>query len=79
MRFRIRILLLIKVMGTFYYGTGLKTLQGSILSFQASIQSVYGPPRIYFEPLTKASEFRLKYGCGSSFSLQRESGSSFGK
>jgi hypothetical protein len=46
MRIRIRILLLIVVMGI-----GLQTLNGSILSLHASIVSVHGPPWLHFEPI----------------------------
>jgi hypothetical protein len=37
----------------------LQTLPGSILSFQASIVSIYGPPRLYFEP-RKLLDFKKK-------------------
>ncbi len=48
MRFRIRILLLFKLTEIFdHCSIG---PSASILSFMASIQSVYDPPRLYFEP-----------------------------
>jgi hypothetical protein len=59
--------------------TGLYTLQGSILSLQASIVSVYGPPKIYFEPLKKSFEFCLQCGSGSRFWLKFGSGCSLSK
>jgi hypothetical protein len=49
-RIRIRILLLIKVMGIFdHWSIGPPGLH---LSLKASVVFVYGPPRLYFEPLT---------------------------
>jgi hypothetical protein len=47
---RIRILLLIKMLRICCYWF-FRPLMGSILSLQASIVSVYGPPRLCFEPL----------------------------
>jgi hypothetical protein len=39
-------------------GTGLQTLHRSILSLQASLVSVHGPPRLHFEPI-KFQKFDL--------------------
>ncbi len=51
--------------------TGLQTLQASVLSLQATIFSVHGPPRLHFEPCSafylevEDLEFCLWCGCGS--------------
>jgi hypothetical protein len=50
MRIRIWIQLLLKVMGIWPL-VYRPYSQASILSLQASIVSVHGPPRLYFEPL----------------------------
>ncbi len=39
----------------------MQTLQGSILSLQASTVSVHGPPRLYFEP----QKLRIRKPCSS--------------